>query len=96
MAVGDRAAMLAGLLTAARATLVALKARYGAPRHGVTWLMSLADGDAFVYPPARPNLRSVTSPCPSYSRVLPSGGTDVSEIAYEADARWMFGRWRAS
>lgn len=33
---------------------------------------------------------------PSYSRVLPSGGTDVSEIAYEVDAPWMFGRWRAS
>ncbi|MCC5480897.1 MFS transporter [Streptomyces barringtoniae] len=35
MAVGDRAAMLAGLLTAVLATLVALKTWLGAPRHGV-------------------------------------------------------------
>ncbi|MER6127293.1 MFS transporter [Streptomyces sp. NPDC001795] len=36
MAAGDRAAMLAGLLTAALATLVALKTWHGAPRHSVT------------------------------------------------------------
>ncbi|MEV6118006.1 MFS transporter [Streptomyces sp. NPDC052109] len=36
MAVGDRAAMLAGLLAAALATLVAMKAWYRAPRHGIT------------------------------------------------------------